>query len=199
MSIQNNTISGLWYVAIMEKQRAFLVLGANRFSDINNIEKTFADNTLSIVGLNPTKNIKIISEGYDPGNCLLQEKSLEKIGPLGISEHTSNSPYRISTRVAEELLKANHEKGCFLDASLYVVKYRDSSDRDINPFHQTAVLAKDETDLRLFIGNKRTWFGGSYTTLEKIMGNSDFRPRYGVIILPDTIIEYHKQSLKGIK
>ena len=199
MSMQNNIISGLWYIAITEQQNAFLVLGASKLSDINNIKKIFADNTLGIMGLNPTEDIKIILEGYDPGNYPLQEKSLEKIGSLGISEYTSNSPHQISTSVAEELLKANPEKGCFLNASLYVVKYHDAADRDINPFHQTAVLVKDEIDLRLFIGNRRKWFGEQYTTLEKIMSNSDLHPRHGVIILSDTIVEYQRQSLKEMK
>lgn len=185
--------SGLYYLVKMKDNRSFIVLGTDDFSDKLKIEGMFEKNSLG-VSLKPAEKIFMIDENQDEEIKLLSERVLVEspdlcykgTGNLRMVSYTLDSHYYLTRDVVRNLI-GNNNKGYFADAYLFLIKYHDAGDKDINPFHQTSVLAKDELDLRSFIEDKKKWFNYTSITIEDVMRNSELRPRHGVVVVPGVI------------
>lgn len=209
-----NTIEGSWYIVELDQQdqnqpNAALVFawGRGLFRDYGGKFLPEAKKSLEeipeIAALGSVENQSYVYE--KPVNywdslskrSLVREndETFEGVGSLGIAKRSYTPERWITPKVAEEVLKADPQKPHYTPAKLYVVRYRDSRDRNTNPFHQTAVIARDEEDLRQFRQEEfPNWFDEGNRALTEMADSSELRFLDGIVMMPEVISDFQKRS-----
>lgn len=209
-----NTINGSWYIVELDQQakdqpNAALVLdwgrGLFRDYDLKFLPeaKKSLEELSEITALGKVENQSFIYGStvnyWDPLSTRrlvrTNDETFEGVGNLGISDRSYTQERWITPQVAEGVLKADAQRPLYIPAKLYVVRYRDSRDRNTNPFHQTAVIAKDEEDLRQFRQKEfPNWFYEGNRVLTEMTDSSELRFLKGIVIMPEVISGFQKRS-----
>jgi hypothetical protein len=208
-----NTIEGSWYVVELdqkakEQPKVALVmdLGRGLFIDhkgeFSPKAKKSLENIPEIKDLGEVKNQRFIYE--KPVNYWrpLSERSLmetdsetvEGVGNLSINDRFHTIQRRITPAVTKEVLNADPRKPYCASANLYVVRYRNSLDKNINPFHQTAIIARNEADLLQFKQERfSNWFNEGYRSLAEIANESGLHLLENIVIMPEIISDFQRE------
>lgn len=203
-----NSIEGSWYIKELNQQEknkpnAVLVLNSNRVHFDDNT-KNYLENLPEISALGSVqKGIFIYEKPVDYWIPLsdrklhrrpltLDEEIFDGIGNLGTSKYSYNGKRLITPQVSDELMKTNALNPHHTQASLYVVRFRDANDRDTNPFHQTGVIAIDESDVHKFMQGFGSFFNKEYRTIDEIF-DQDTRIMKGIVVMPEVIANFQKE------
>ncbi|OGY44627.1 MAG: hypothetical protein A2729_03535 [Candidatus Buchananbacteria bacterium RIFCSPHIGHO2_01_FULL_39_14] len=209
-----NTINGSWYIITLNQQNqdrpnAALVLdwGRGLFCDYDGNFVASAQKSLEemveIKALGTVKNKSYIFENSVNYWVPLSERRLvqkdeetfEGVGSMDISKTSYTSERWITPAIGKEILDADRQRPYYNPATLYVVRYRDAQDRNINPFHQTGVIAKDEADLRLFQQEEfPNWFNEEYRSLGEMITEPELHLLNGIVVMPNVLSGFHKRS-----
>lgn len=209
------TINGSWYIIELNQQEkdqpnSILVLDWGRGLFCNYEGKLLPETQQSVEDLpeihaiGKVKNTNFLYENQVNYWESLRHRKLirtndetfEGIGNLSTSKYNHSNARLITSILAEEILQVNKEKPHYLDGQLYVIRYRDSRDRNTNPFHQTAIIAKDEADMRTFRQNELpSIFDEGHRTLQELVAESNIHlPTSGIIVMPEVISYFHKKN-----
>lgn len=211
------TINGSWYIVELNQQEkdqcnAALVLswGRGLFKDYDGRDAPAAQRSFEelpeIAALGSVRNVSFLYESpvnyWEP----LQQRKVERkrggesfegSGNLSAAKYHASRERLITSPLAEEVLKVDVQKPHYLNAWLYVVRYRDSRDINTNPFHQTAIIAKDEDDLRSFRQREcpNIFDEGYPCTLQELVVDPEMRFQPGgIVVMPEVISRFQKVS-----
>lgn len=207
-------INGSWYIVNLsqqekDKSNAILVLDWDRglFCDYNGkfipeLQKSLEE-LPEIFSIGKVENKSFLFEKPVEYWIPLQyrkiirrdEETFEGVGNLSISKYNDSDKRLITPTLAEELLKADISKPYYLPSPLYVIRYRDSQDIITNPFYQTAIIAKNEEDLRQFRQNQfPNWFNHEFQTLKEMFAEPPLHLLEGIVVMPKVISNFQKNK-----
>jgi hypothetical protein len=217
-----NTIDGHLYIATLNQKNlgrlnAVLAIGSETglFNDsqyrfMPELQKSF-ESLKEISNLGTVINVNSICE--DPinynlplENCTIQKKEHGSIaaldcngqiygmGNLSIDEHHYCNKRLITPGFAQELHNADASKPYFTNSKLFVVRYRDSKDININPIHQIGIIAKDGNDLNAYFQNFKHWFRITYISFNNLIESHlhEINMR-GMVVMSENLADFQNQ------
>lgn len=102
--------------------------------------------------------------------------------------------YWIAPSIGEQLSKTNVSEALEIDGFLWLVKYRDTRDRNTNPVYGTSVIARDEKDLREFFhhpSRASNWWLTGYRPIQERALEAGVKLAPKIIFTGSAIDSYH--------
>ena len=206
-SKNKNIILGVWHVATAHQEKesphSMLVLAHGSAGD-EEIETSLKNSSVFSKQMGTLDDLTFLYEEPVNYNTPLQYRRIIKtetnyrgIGSLHVEKYSYSqnrwiTQESLNALESEALMYQQTKMPIYLQSDLYAVRYRDANDRDTNPVHQTAVIAKNEDDLNTFLQGFSNWFGEGGRALREI--NSDIQLVNGIMVMPQ--IAY---NLKGLE
>jgi hypothetical protein len=206
---------GSWYLLTMtggagqEKASAKLVLASRggfnlgREGELCTEDKKVIEKLPQVTELGQIKEISHIFgeainywDSFDEARLVkTRDGYFTGIGGLNIEKYSYSSNRWITELIAKELLTADPQNVYHLDGCLFVVRYRDSNDRNTNPYHQTAFIAKDEQDIsQMLCSGKFLWFGEGYRNIANMIGEPNLQFVPGIVVMPGVLCHLRKMQ-----